>query len=268
MSAREAVLYYAHFASPAVRREAARLQDEVGSTHDVFVTGYCRRPDDLARVQGIGTRPYVLPAIRALPYPVKLAGFNPANSAGNNDLAVLRFFLDHPGYERYWIIEYDVRLSGRWSDLFAELDASPADLLCTTVMSRVENPDWLHWTSLRTGADIVQPDHWVKGFLPFCRVSAKALRTIDERYRAGWGGHPEVAWPTILFRAGLGLEDVGGHGSFTPPDRRGRYYFNTPSNWAQFPGTFIFRPAFADTNNFGPNDNYGKNILWHPVKET
>jgi hypothetical protein len=66
--------------------------------------------------------------------------------------------------------------------------------------------------------------------------------------------------------AGLLLEDIGGGGSFTPVARRGRYYHNTPSEWSQFPGTFVFRPSFADRNLFGPQCHF-KGTLWHPVKE-
>jgi len=57
-----------------------------------------------------------------------------------------------------------------------------------------------------------------------------------------------------------------GTGSFTPAERRGRYYQNTPSEWSQFPGTFVYRPCFADRNLFGPQCHF-TGTLWHPVKE-
>ena len=49
-------------------------------------------------------------------------------------------------------------------------------------------------------------------------------------------------------------------------ERRGRYYNNTPSEWSQFPGTFVYRPCFADRNLFGPQCHF-TGTLWHPVKE-
>jgi hypothetical protein len=136
-----------------------------------------------------------------------VAQFNPPNYIGNADLVPMRFFFERPDYDYYWIIEYDVRFSGAWPDLFADLSASDADLLCTTMQTWTENPV-----------------------------------------------------------AGLRMEDIGGDRSFTPAARRGRYYRNTPSEWSQFPGTFVYRPCFADRNLFGPQCQF-TGTLWHPVKE-
>src|SRR5262249_43118806 len=157
-----------------------------------------------------------------------------------------------PDYDYYWIIEYDVRFSGAWPDLLADLSTSGADLLCTTMQTWTENPNWAHWNTLTTGGEDVPPERRVKGFMPFCRLSRALLAACDARYRRGWSGHSEVLWPTIASLAGLRLEDIGGNGGFTPVERRGRYYQNTPSEWSQFPGTFVYRPCFADRNLFGP----------------
>jgi hypothetical protein len=264
---RDAILYNAHFDSPAVRREVARLHDEVGKDYDIFVVGFCQTPDALSGIKEVPARPYCLSDLLALPYRTKLASFNPLDTTGNNDLSLLRFCLDHPDYERYWVIEYDVRLSGHWFDLFADLAASPADLLGTTVMRYAEHPSWAHWGDLITAAETIPRKRLIKGFLPFCRLSRAAVEAIDRRYRAGWGGHQEVVWPTIIGREGMKLEDVGGYGRFTPARRRGRYYESSPTHWSQFPGTFAFRPIYSDANRFGPGDAYGNNTLWHPVKE-
>ncbi len=264
--AMDAIIYYTHFDSLAVRREVHRLQDEVGGDYDIFVVGYCRTPDALAGIPQARICHYLLSDLMALPYPKKLYSFNPEDPRGNHDLALLRFCLDHPEYERYWIIEYDVRLSGHWSNLFAELAQTSADLLCTTMMTYHEFPQWMHWQGLSTGLEAVPAEKLIKGFLPFSRVSKAAVDAIDGKYRANWAGHPEVVWPTAVGCAGLTLEDIGGYGRFTPGRRRGRYYTCTPTNWAHSPGTFVYRPIFADGNLFGPADGYGNDTLWHPVK--
>jgi hypothetical protein len=213
---RQVILYYAHFCSPAVRREVARLRSELDSRYDIFAIGYCQSAGALGGLDCVPALEYSTDDLIALPYPGKVAKFDPPNFIGNADLVPMKFFLDRPDYDYYWIIEYDVRFSGSWPGLFADLSPSGADLLCTTMQTWAENPNWAHWSTLATGGENVPLER--------------------------------------------------GNGSFTPAERRGRYYQNTPSEWSQFPGTFVYRPCFADRNLFGPQCHF-TGTLWHPVKE-
>jgi hypothetical protein len=221
-----------------------------------------------------------------LPYPGKLCSvdwenpeFRPQREMGNgkffrkmepgqHDLPILRFFLDHPDFDRYWLIEEDVRCSGPWRDIFGELAKSNADLLMTVVQRYAENPEWNWWRTLVTGSEQLPARQMMKGFTPFCRLSAQFCQAIDERYRREWGGHYEVSWATIACRAGLSIEDIGGAGSYTPRKRRGRFYSSSNKNWGLFPGTFVYRPCFRESgeSEFG-KDIFPNTMLWHPVKE-
>ena len=263
---REVILYYAHFCSPAVQREIARLRNELDSRYDIFTVGYCRSPGALGGIDCVPALEYSADDLISLPYPGKISQFDPGNFFGNADLVPMKFFLDRPYYDDYWIIEYDVRFSEAWPELFADLSSSSADLLCTTMQTWTENPNWAHWGTLTTGDEDVPLERRVKGFMPFCRLSHALFAACDARYRTGWNGHCEIIWPTIASLSGLRLEDIGGSSSFTPAERRGRYYQNTPSEWSQFPGTFVYRPCFADRNLFGPQCHF-TGTLWHPVKE-
>ena len=263
---REAILYLSHYSSPAVLREVSRLRTEMDRRYDIYVVGYCRSRGALAGIDSVPTLEYSAEDLMSLPYPVKSARFDPGNFFGNADLLPMKFFRERPDYDYYWIVEYDVRFSGAWSALFDDLSSSRADLLCTTMQTWAEHPNWAHWDTLVSAGEEVPRERRVKGFLPFCRVSRALLAECDARYREGWGGHHEVAWPTIASLAGLSLEDIGGDSSFTPAERRGRYYHNTASEWSQFPGTFVYRPSFADHNLFGPECHF-TGTLWHPVKE-
>jgi hypothetical protein len=262
---REVILYYSHFCSPAVLREILRLRGELEGRYDIFLVGYCRTAGALDGIDCLPALEYSANDLIALPYPGKAGQFDPQNFMGNTDLVPMKFFLERPDYDYYWIIEYDVRFSGTWSELFTDLSSSNADLLCTTIQTWAENPNWAHWGTL-TAVREDMPLKRVKGFMPFCRLSRALMKACDERYRRGWNGHYEVLWPTIARLAGLKLEDIGGNGGFTPFKRRGRYYQNTPSDWSQFPGTFVYRPSFADSNLFGPQCRF-PGMLWHPVKE-
>jgi hypothetical protein len=265
MTARNVVLYYSHVASPSVRREVGALRAQLDARYDIVVAGYCQSPDALRGIDAVPTRAYSAGDLRALPYPGKIAQFKPDDYIGNVDLAPMRFYRERPDYDRYWIIENDVRFGGDWSSLFEELAASEADLLCTTVQTHADNPGWAHWHTLRTaGEEIPLARRW-KGFIPFGRVSRRLLEACDARYREGWSGHSEVLWPTIASESGLRVEDIGGDGRFTPEARRGRYYYNTPNDWSLFPGTFVYRPCFADRDLSGPRCRF-PGWLWHPVK--
>jgi len=265
----EAILYRTHRYNPVIARELARLLAEVGSRYDIFAVGYCRAPGALAGIDNVPAKEYSREDLAALGYARKIGDIDWDNVVGQSDLPVMKFFREHGNYDYYWIIEYDVRFSGPWARIFSDLALSSADILCTTIQTYGENPNWHHWHSLIAPGATVPPERWIKGFMPFCRVSQGALAAIDAAYRNGWGGHSEGTWPTIVREAGLSIEDIGGRGSFVPSHRRGKYYFNSPDRWSLFPGTFVWRPVFLDDALFGSTDNPiipGGNMLWHPVK--
>lgn len=265
MSRRQVVLYYAHVVTPSAQREVDSLRAQLDGCYDIVVVGYCRSGDDLAAIQGVPSYAYTADDLATLPYGAKLERFDPDDYIGNADLVPLRFFRDRPHYDHYWIVECDVRFGGNWSDLFEELSTSDADLLSTTVQTYADNPGWAHWHTLASGGDEVPIERRVKGFIPFGRISRGLLALCDARYREGWSGHSEVLWPTIASEAGLRVEDIGGNSRFTPAARRGRLYINTPGDWSLFPGTFVYRPCFADRDLSGPTSRF-PGWLWHPVK--
>jgi hypothetical protein len=179
---------------------------------------------------------------------------------GHMVYAWLDFYLENPDYEYYWVMEYDVRFTGNWNEMFGHFDKSLADLLGTTMQRLPDMPDWYWWSSLKTPWGGALDGHeYVRGFFPFVRLSNRALKVLDEKYRAGWCGHFEVTIPTILDYFGLELEDFGGDGEFVASGNTDRFYTNNPHNPDLTPGTFVFRPSMNV-----PGDE--KNKLWHPIK--
>ena len=270
--ANDAVLFRAHAHTPASERELKRLAGELGGAYDVWLVGYCLTSGQLDEFHYDRTLAYQQADLVALAYPGKFADVDWQNPVGHNDLPVMKFFQDHPGYERFWIVEYDVRFSGPWSTLFSDLASSSADILSTTVQTYTENPAWHHWAFIRTGEDTVPLGRMVKGFMPFSRLSRAALAAIHERYRAGWSGHYEGTWATIASLRGLAIEDIGGSGSFVPPRRRGMYYSNASLDPDLSPGTFVYRPPFAEEELSASSPmameiaRISPGVLWHPVK--
>jgi hypothetical protein len=231
--------------------------DEMHASHDgIFAHGYATSLSSLAD----------------LPYGKKLSDYqwrirNKTEDAGYgaNDLPVLQFFRDHRDFDYYWIVEYDVYFSGLWSDLLCSLDDSSADLLATSVSDYEETPWWVWWPSLEKPKGVYQRQHMLRAFLPFCRVSNKALDLIDKAYVDGTSGHYEAVWPSVCAEHDLVIEDIGGHGKYTPQRRRGKHYSSTIGTPSHFPGSFVYRPSFLLRDVELP-DLYGGPWLWHPVK--
>jgi hypothetical protein len=249
---RNVVLYRTHFWDAACARQFRALQSALGEDYDLVVSGF------------VAEAPAVPADIACFFHDESdLAQLGYAQSAALRPphIDAMRFFQAYPGYDAYWFIEYDVRYTGDWAALLGELSSSPADLLATVVQRRAEHPQWAHWPGFSAGREILPECAYVKIFAPLMRLSAAALRAVDAAYKAGWSGHYEVLWPSAIAAAGLGIEEIGGEGTFTPAARRGRYYTNTRLDPYLSPGSFVFRPSL-------PEDEIPATParLWHPVK--
>jgi hypothetical protein len=213
-------------------------------------------PKRLARVPH-----HIVPTgeLRAAAYPGKSAGPDwDLWRGGHTDLIALHAFRAHPGFDRYWAIEYDVRFSGPWSRFLGAFEDDPADLLTSSVLRRRHDPEWYNWPSL-VAPEPLDDDRTLRAFLPVFRASAAMVAAMDEAYREGWAGHCEATWGTIAMMRGLTVVDLGGEGEFTPDRYRGRFYLNCPRQVHLAPGTLVFKPALY---------RMGKrpDMLWHPVK--
>lgn len=264
MPASTAVLFQTHFFDARSARQVRRLRKACPPHYDVVVLMHVPPGTPVPPLLQAMPHYFVTtPEIRDPAYTGKSSGPNWSVWAGGHpDLVLLQFTKANPHYERYWLIEYDVRFSGSWATLFAAFEHNDADFLTTSLRTAKENPDWVYWNTL------VQPeaegppladDERIVGFPPIYRASRAGVKAVDAAYRAGWAGHCEVTWPTIIRRAGLRVEDIGSSGSFTAPANRGRFYTNNANAWGLRPGSFAYKPA-----------RYGaglkRNMLWHPVK--
>ena len=180
---------------------------------------------------------------------------------GNEDGMLLGAFHRMPKYDYYWYLEYDVVYSGNWKDFFAEFDENNADMLSTNISCHDEIPDWPLWKSVDLPPDLDLPrSSWLRSFNPILRLSHHGMEVLTEECRKGWKGHSEAVMPTALLQRGLSIEDFGGSGEFTPPERKHRHYRSNRLDNSLAPGTFIFRPAMT-----APGDE--RRMLWHPVKD-
>jgi len=178
---------------------------------------------------------------------------------GNGHLPLLSFYGAHPEYDYYWIVEYDVRFTGSWETFFNEFSNNTADLLGVHLRRFAEEPEWFWWKTLKTPAGAA--DHAsIRAFMPLYRISRTAVSLLSKYTGNGWSGHHECLVPSLLAHHGLRLEDIGGDGSSTPPERRGRFYT-----------TFAFRGHLRHLGSMRhrpPLIAWGgrRNFLYHPVK--
>lgn len=194
-------------------------------------------------------------AIGTLGYPNKGAARPFKLIPGNSDLITLLFRKLQPQFEHYWFLEDDVEYTGDPAGLFDDLGQRESDLLASHLAPGYD--EWTYSTGRRTpGCD---PDDTWLIFLPFYRVSAHALDTIDAHYRKGWAGHHENMWPTILIHAGLTVTDIGGQGDYVAEADRNKHYYGIAHDRYDKRGSFGTRPILSWPGR-------RKNVLWHPVK--
>ena len=263
----DVIVYRARTIDDVVTRELERLRREAPD-RDIYVVGYAEHGSGYLHTESFDVLETTRETLQRLPYPGILNFINWKRTTGHNDLPVLEFFLANGGYEHYWVIEDDVRYTGKWGELFASLDGSEADLLVTTLLPKSDSEGWYWWPTVKApDGGPVEERHLHRCFAPFARASRRFLRVLHEHYARGWMGHYEALWPTICSLAGLPMEDVGGWGPYVPEDRLGKNYTNDPQHWSLYPGTFVFRPSFHDRDilQYG-KDLTGFDCLWHPVK--
>jgi hypothetical protein len=256
-----AVLFQTHFFDRWAERAFRRLRAGAPQGYEFFVLMHLAPgvpvPERVLRYPHHVVR---TPELRALPYPAKVGGEHwNLWHAGHTDLITMHCWLAHPGYDRYWAVEYDVRYTGPWRRFFGAFDGDDSDLLAPMVCRRRDFPEWLFWPSLIAPGEPPDDEHAVSSFMPIFRASGRLMRAMDEAYRAGWGGHLECSFATVAAVRGLSIADIGGDGEFTPAARRRRFYSGTVRDLYRAPGTFVFKPTFFRTGS-------RPDMLWHPVK--
>ncbi len=137
-----------------------------------------------------------------------------------------------------WLVDEGVHFDGEIETLEAAFEESDADLLGTAVRRHAEEPGWHWWSSLRAPAGEKPLVHGVAMLLPLIRMSRGAAEAVLKGLDVGWDGHPEAVIPTLVNRAGLKIEDIGGAGSFTPPGQVGRWYDERTWHW-EGPVSFV-----------------------------
>lgn len=254
------IVFQTHKADTKTFKTARNIYHSCQANYDVFVL-FDDRAGSLDSMNCAPEIPAHQFSIQNLRKQYRLFGTSkePDVTPGNNPFTWLDFSLQY-SYDYYWFVEYDVRYSGEWVSFFRQFDSSQIDLLGTSFYRYGFRPDWFWWSSLKTPLFcLTKKKNLIRGFFPIVRISKKALELFYASTQHGWSGHHEVMLPTLLYKKGLKIADIGGTGEFTPKKWTGRNYINTPRNNELAPGTFVCPPA-------QPIPNHYPNTLYHPIK--
>lgn len=118
--------------------------------------------------------------------------------------SLLAFLNVHrPGFDYYWILEYDVRFSGDWAEFFRSQDrASTSDaLLINGTWPYNGDESWWVWHELQWPVEISLEDRYA-GFVFIGRYSRRLMRHVAELIGER-SGFSEVYLATLCHEAGL-----------------------------------------------------------------
>ncbi len=265
---RDCVVLLTHLWSPRIAAHFDRLKREAGRVQPVFLA---YNPPDGAAPGDVPADVVVRMSNCAAIVPYRYRdhfGRGPVSVSGYCDMIWLAAMLDPvlAGYDRIWLVEYDVDFSGDWASFFGTAAAYDADLLTAHVRRRSAQPNWILWQTLRQPANA--PADPLAAFLPISRYSRAALAALRKGLASpGWRGHLEIVWPSIIGTAGLSIADIGGDGPFTPADRIDRHYRGNCDSPDSFDFTHRFSPPrgqryFVDA----PELFLYPNQIYHPIK--
>lgn len=196
--------------------------------------------------------------IKNLGYPLD----SPSLIPGHAHYALAHFYRKHPEYVYYWLIEYDVRFSGKWQALFNAFANVRADLIAAHFATYSEEPQWPFWELSHPHHFIPLEQRW-RCFHPIYRVSNAAMACICAAHEEGWSGHSEVVFPTLLRKNNFSLVDFGGKGAYVLPGMENKFYTGRQPNLVGVldTGTLRFRPVHSRVG-------FRRNKIYHPVKPT
>jgi hypothetical protein len=252
----QVLLFLSHCASTRTVNEYSRIHSAIEGMGDMFFLYHANSDEIPLQLKEHGVYTFSDKSLSALDYPRIGTSLIP----GHAHFPLLQFFRDNPGYAHYWIIEYDVRFSGDWRLFFSHFQDTNKDFLTCHIRCHKDEPNWRYWALQHPRQTIPVADR-LRSFNTVYRLSKSALAFLDQSMKDGWCGHHEVLLPTLLYRNGFSIMDIGGNGSFTPKTMENMFYVDSGSDsrGTLAKGTMRFRPCFWKAG-------IKRNKLYHPVK--
>lgn len=262
MRSRCVVFFLSHLVNYEIVRRFRRIRRQLPENHDsVFLlnTDAAVAPEKL---QGFESLVLENSEIAVQSFARRMRETSNRVVPGNTDQLLVAAAQKYPGYDYYWLVEYDVVFRGNWGRFFNTFAQVHCDLLGTNFVSYECEPDWHWWPHFRAPADMSADGEvsWLKAFFPIMRISSKAVDALALRLSTErWEGHMESVVPTLLYNSDYDVQDIGGDSFLTPESRRGKWYTGRVEGEDSELGSFRYRPAMNAPGQLS-------DLLYHPVK--
>lgn len=250
-----AIIFITHIMNEVIDRQIKKLSDQTQGKADFFV-GYQADKVQLSLPEGVNSFPFTIKGLNRLGYRT----WGCTLMDGNFHFVMLDFYRQHPEYDYYWLIEYDVRFNGHWQEFFSFFMDKEEDFISAHIETVSDDPDWMRWHEIETIYLQIDRNALLKSFNPICRFSHRALALLHERCSLGDRGHNEVLMPTLFLHFGLKIADFGGRGRYAYKAHPDLFYCHNQSDKEENKCTHRFRPAFEEEELKLPN------MIYHPIK--
>jgi len=249
---KEEVLLLTHKINGTILSGIEKLKSSRGNDRDLTILSQ----DKSTQIEGVNEFIFKLDELEQLGYPMIGQSVVP----GHAHFPLMAYYLKQTEKsDYYWLIEYDVRYTGKWEQLFNNFSESSADFISSYIYHYPDEPSFYWWGLDNPGEEIPLLNR-VRSFNPIYRISARALNFLDSELKKGWRGHYEVVIPTLLYHSDdFEILDFGGAGKFAK--QRNKFYTSRTDKHGKITsGTMRYIPA-ASSAGFRPNK------IYHPVKE-
>jgi len=260
MTGRSALLWMTHVWDPEIEKEFERfLQLDYPGSPEVWLILDARTPgaDDIARRFKLTHVIEESELFSRLPYP----RLERQTLLDHVHFPVMDFYLAHPGFDYYWVVEFDVRYTGEWESFLRSYEAYDHDLITSHIRHYHQEPTFYWWHTLQHPTEKIDKARYLRSLNVIYRISTHALALLHEKQKDGWQGFIEVLFPTLLEYNGYTLLDFGGNGEYTPDGHKNTAYTSGSTKDGSLNPfcTMHWRPS-------GARAGIRRNMIYHPVK--
>lgn len=255
MSNETAILLVTHVYNEEIERQINKLRTETEEFASVHIVYQADRINPNLP-ENVNQHTFTIETLNKL-------GYTPWGCTimdGNFHFVLLDFYRQHPEYDYYWLIEYDVRFNGSWNDFFSFFQDKDEDFWAAHIETRKDNPDWMRWHEIELKNIPLNHSTLLKSFNPICRFSNRAFALLHSRCLLGDRGHNELLMPTLFKYFKLKIADFGGTGRYIYKEHPNLFYIYDAEDNAEDKYTLRCYPTHNDSIMKHPNK------IYHPIK--
>lgn len=255
MSINTAVLFVTHIHNEEIERQINKLQTEAEEYASVYVV-YQADKVKLSLPEPVKLHAFTIQQLNRLGY----RSWGCTILDGNFHFVLLDFYRQHPNFDYYWMVEYDVRFNGNWKTFFSFFQDKDEDFLAAHIETKEDNPNWKRWQEIELKNIPLNDTTLLKSFNPICRFSNRAFALLHSRCLLGDRGHNELLMPTLFKHFKLKIADFGGNGRYIYTEHPNLFYIYDTEDDAEDKCTLRCQPNQCVSTMKYPD------MIYHPIK--